>query len=102
MAEGGFLSHIEALRKAVLEILAIFVILLIPGWIFAPDLFAMLQAAAARIAEQHGGKGFVSSDELPELRKRYNDGDVGYHLRPGRHYLSREDWQRYIEFLSQK
>ncbi len=58
MAEGGFLSHIEALRKAVLEILAIFVILLIPGWIFAPDLLAMLQAAAARIAEQHGGKGF--------------------------------------------
>ena len=58
MADGGFLSHIEALRKAVLEILAIFVILLIPGWIFAPDLLALLQAAAARIAEKNGSSGF--------------------------------------------
>ena len=31
-----------------------------------------------------------------------DDGDIGYHIRPGRHYLSREDWQRYIEFLSTK
>ena len=58
MADGGFLSHIEALRKAVLEILAIFVILLIPGWSFAPDLLALLQAAATRIAEKNGGSGF--------------------------------------------
>ena len=58
MADGGFLSHIEALRKAVLEILAIFVLLLIPGWFFAPDLLALLQAAAARIAEKNGGAGF--------------------------------------------
>ena len=58
--------------------------------------------AASEFFTAHGGKGFISDDEHPELRKRYNDGDIGYHLRPGRHYLSREDWQRYIEFLSNK
>ena len=58
--------------------------------------------AASEFYTDHGRKGFISDDEHPELRKRYNDGDIGYHLRPGRHYLSREDWQRYIEFLSNK
>ena len=58
--------------------------------------------AASEFYTARGRKGFISDDELPELRKRYNDGDIGYHLRPGRHYLSREDWQRYFEFLSTK
>ena len=58
--------------------------------------------AASEFFSARGGKGFITADELPELRKRYNDGDIGYHLRPGRHYLSREDWQRYFEFLSTK
>ena len=58
--------------------------------------------AASEFFTARGRKGFISDDELPELRKRYNDGDIGYHLRPGRHYLSREDWQRYFEFLSTK
>ena len=39
----------------ILEILAIFVVLLIPGWFFAPFLLELLQDAAARIAEKHGG-----------------------------------------------
>ena len=58
--------------------------------------------AASEFYTARGRKGFISDDEHPELRKRYNDGDIGYHLRSGRHYLSREDWQRYFEFLSTK
>ena len=56
--------------------------------------------AASEFFTARGGNGFITDDELPELRKRYNDGDIGYHLRPGKHYLGREDWQRYIEFLN--
>lgn len=55
MLSEGFLSHLEALRRMILEILAIFVVLLIPGWFFAPFLLELLQDAAARIAEKHGG-----------------------------------------------
>ena len=56
---------------------------------------------ASRFFEARGVKGFVSDDELPVLRKRYNDGYIGYHLRSGTHYMSREDWQRYFEFLGE-
>ena len=56
--------------------------------------------AASEFYTARGRKGFITDDEHPELRKRYNDGDIGYHLRPGKHYLGREDWQRYIEFLN--
>ena len=60
MSSEGFLSHIEALRRMVLEILAIFVFLLIPGWYFAPDVLAFLQGAAERIARESGNGGSFS------------------------------------------
>ena len=55
MSAEGFLSHLEALRKMVLEILAIFVLLLIPAWYFAPDFLGYLQAAASSAAKNAGG-----------------------------------------------
>lgn len=55
MSSEGFLSHLEALRKMVLEILAIFVLLLIPAWYFAPDFLGYLQAAASSAAKNSGG-----------------------------------------------
>lgn len=54
MTSEGFLAHLEALRRMILEILAIFIVLLIPGWFLAPDLLEFLQNAAAGIAEKHG------------------------------------------------
>lgn len=27
-------------------------------------------------------------------------GDIGYHLRAGTHYLSREDWQKFIAYMN--
>ena len=56
--------------------------------------------AASRFYRERGGLGFVSDDELPVTDKRYNDGEIGYHLRRGTHYMSRKDWQRYFEFLN--
>jgi hypothetical protein len=56
--------------------------------------------AASKFYEAEGICGFVSDDELPVIRKRYNDGYIGYHIRTGTHYLSREDWQRYFEYLN--
>ncbi len=54
MADEGLLAHLEALRKMLLEILAIFIVLLIPGWYFAPTALAALQTMAARIAGESG------------------------------------------------
>ena len=58
--------------------------------------------AASDYYEAQGKSGFVHPDRLPEEGECFHEGDIGYHLRPGKHYLGREDWQRYIEFLNQK
>lgn len=57
MSAESFLSHIEALRKMLLEVLVIFLILLLPGWFLAGDVLSFLQDAAAAIARKHGGSG---------------------------------------------
>ena len=66
MSSEGFLSHIEALRRMVLEILAIFVLLLIPGWYFAPELLELLQNSAERIARENGAGFHLSYFALME------------------------------------
>lgn len=56
--------------------------------------------AASEYYEAQGMRGFVTEDDLPVIGKSYNKGDIGYHIRSGGHYLSREDWARYIEYLN--
>ena len=44
--------------------------------------------------------GFVCDDRLPVIDDRFHKGDIGYHLRKGRHYMGREDWNSAISFLT--
>ena len=46
-----------------------------------------------------GLTGFAAPDRLPEVGDRFIGGHIGYHLRAGRHYFSREDWLLYIEYI---
>ena len=55
--------------------------------------------AASDYFKAQGKLGFVHPDRLPEVGECFHEGDVGYHLRAGTHYMSREDWKYYIEFL---
>lgn len=55
--------------------------------------------AASEYYRQSGRAGFVHPDRLPTVGEALHEGDIGYHLRAGEHYLSREDWHRYLEFL---
>jgi len=54
---------------------------------------------AGEFYKKHGGVGFLHNGEMPECGKPIVGGDVGYHIRKGSHYQSREDWKYYIEFL---
>ena len=45
-------------------------------------------------------KPFTYEDRPPQIGDKFFDGDVGYHMRKGLHYFSREDWQRLIEFVN--
>ena len=56
-----------------------------------------LQASAAW--EFLGKPGLITPDRLPEAGESLHEGNVGYHMRKGLHFLSREDWNQYINFL---
>lgn len=58
--------------------------------------------AASVYFEGRGQVGFVHPDRLPEVGNAFHDGDIGYHLRAGGHYLSREDWNLFIRFANGK
>ena len=56
-------------------------------------------AAASPAFEALGLPGFVADEELPHPTVVYNEGHIGYALRPGSHFLSRWDWNRHMEFI---
>ena len=58
--------------------------------------------AASEAFEQQGVKGFVAPDRLAVPGDAFFDGSIGYHLRTGSHFYSRDDWHRLIEFVKRK
>ncbi len=49
-----------------------------------------------------GLRGLAAEKHSPEVAQCLHEGEIGYHLRRGTHYLSREDWLRFIEFFRKK
>lgn len=58
--------------------------------------------AASAYYEEQGLAGFVHPDRMPEIGDCFHEGMIGYHLRAGRHYFSREDWQKLLAYLSKQ
>ena len=56
--------------------------------------------AAGEYYEKMGLCGFVHPDRLPVPGECFHDGYIGYHIRSGNHYFSREDWKYYIKYLN--
>ncbi|MBR4304441.1 MAG: hypothetical protein IKT81_03845 [Clostridia bacterium] len=50
----------------------------------------------------YGEGGFVTPDRAPQVGDIFHGGRIGYHLRRGMHFLSREDWLNYMRFLEGK
>ena len=40
-----------------------------------------------------------SKDRDPVPGDCFGEGEIGYHLRAGTHYLSREDWGHFMEYM---
>lgn len=55
--------------------------------------------AADRVYRFLGRAGFDSPPRLPETGDSFHHGRIGYHLRSGRHYLSRCDWLQFMEYM---
>lgn len=58
--------------------------------------------AASPAWKAFGKEGLVSPDRLPEAGDIFHSGSICYHLREGTHYLSRHDWNLYIDVLLDK
>jgi len=59
----------------------------------------MSAAAASPAFEVQGLKGFPTDAKIPCPTVVYNEGHIGYALRPGSHHFSRWDWNRHMEFV---
>lgn len=57
-------------------------------------------ALADEYYKSKGSSGFVHPDRLPNAGECFHDGDIGYHIRAGLHYLGREDWGYFFRFLN--
>lgn len=67
-----------------------------------PDSQLLACRAASKAWENLGLSGFVSPDRLPLTGDNFSEGNVCYHLREGLHYLSRADWQIYMNAIKAK
>ncbi len=46
-----------------------------------------------------GAPGFIGPEEPAQVGDHFCEGRIGYHLRDGLHFLSRQDWLRYMAFM---
>ncbi|MBQ3567369.1 MAG: hypothetical protein IJA25_00370, partial [Anaerotignum sp.] len=67
-----------------------------------PDSEYLSCCAASEVYERLGLAGFVHPDRLPQPGDVLQDGKIGYHLRYGTHFFSREDWCNYIKFVQSR
>ncbi len=47
----------------------------------------------------YGKRGLIHDSEIPEGECLYNTGDAAFHTRSGVHYFSREDWNKFMDYI---
>lgn len=52
--------------------------------------------AANKVWRLYQKRGLVCPDRLPEIGDEWAEGELCYHLRAGKHFLSRFDWNTYM------
>jgi len=58
--------------------------------------------AASPAYKFYGADGLISENCYPVVGQALHKGEIGYHLRKGTHFLSRDDWKNIIEFRNKK
>lgn len=64
-----------------------------------PDAEFLSAFAASEIYQRLGITGLVTPDRRPADDCLLTEGTLAYHRRPGLHYLSRTDWQRFMAYV---
>lgn len=55
--------------------------------------------AVSEYFESIGKTGLIAPRQYPTVGEYFHEGDVGFHLRDGGHFLSRYDWQLYMAYV---
>ena len=56
--------------------------------------------AAGKYWELYGKSGFIYNGErMANVTEVFHQGEVGYHMRNGYHYFSREDWNKFLDYF---
>ena len=66
-----------------------------------PDAEFLSAWAAGSVYPALGYAGLVTENRWPDADCSLHQGRVAYHRRPGCHYLSRTDWQRFMTYANQ-
>lgn len=67
-----------------------------------PEAEFLTACHASSAWELLGKEGLVTRGRMAEVGDHFIEGNIGYHLRAGKHYLSRDDWGHYIRFFDKK
>ncbi|MBQ3151510.1 MAG: alpha/beta hydrolase [Clostridia bacterium] len=67
-----------------------------------PDSEFLTCVATSEVYNLFSKKGFVYPDRLPVIGDDLTEGNIGYSLRSGSHFLSRWDWNKYMSFIREK
>ena len=54
--------------------------------------------AASYAWDACGASGFLADSEMPLVGVRFHEGHIGYHERAGAHFMSRTDWNIYMDY----
>lgn len=58
--------------------------------------------ASSPVWNLYGKTGLITENKLPVCGDVYTDGEVGFHLRKGKHFHSRTDWLIYMDAVKKK
>ncbi len=58
--------------------------------------------SVSKIYELYGLDGLIHKESFPTVGEVLDKGSVSYHLRAGEHYLSRDDWHVYMNYIKKQ
>lgn len=64
-----------------------------------PDAEFLSCRLACDYFKANGQKAMLPEKNTASPGDFFHGGDIGYHIRSGKHYLSREDWKLYMDYL---
>ena len=91
-------SYIQSYKRKVITVENILNKRNLPAFISEDEMLCAV--SAGKYYESKGKKGLVYDGNISKPGDKFLEGNVGYHVREGLHYFSREDWHRLIEFVN--